>query len=62
MFEHDIDSAYGVCINYAFLNFTADLMNTLQFNNQMMILTVSFSLSVCGEVNFLQALMMTSQY
>ena len=62
MFEHDINSAYGVCINYAFLNFTADLMNILQINNQMMILAVSFSLSVCGEVNFLQALMMASQY
>ena len=36
---NDIGSAYGVCIHYTFLNFIADLMNTLQFN-QMMNLTI----------------------
>ena len=33
--EHDIDSAYGVCIHWTFLNFTVDLMNTLQFKQMM---------------------------
>ena len=28
--ERDIASAYGVCIHYTFLGFTADLMNTMQ--------------------------------
>ena len=37
--EQDVDGAYGVCIYYTFLNFTADSMNTLQFK-QMMNLTV----------------------
>ena len=37
--EHDIDSAYVVYIHWTFLNFTADLMNTLKFK-QMMNLTV----------------------
>ena len=36
--EHDIDSAYGVCIHWTFPNFTVDLMNTLQYK-QMMNLT-----------------------
>ena len=40
-FEHDIDSAYGVFINYTFLNFTGDLLNIWQFNNQMTNMTVS---------------------
>ena len=31
--EHDIDSAYGICIYYTFLNFPADLMNTLEFKH-----------------------------
>ena len=37
--EHDIDSAYVVYIHWTFLNFTADLMNTLKIK-QMMNLTV----------------------
>ena len=37
--EHDIDSAYGVCIHKTFLNFTTGLMNTWQFK-QLMNLTV----------------------
>ena len=37
--ENDIDSAYGICIHYTFLNFTEDLMNTLKFK-QMINLTV----------------------
>ena len=31
--EHDIDSAYGICICYTFLNFPGDLMNTLEFKH-----------------------------
>ena len=31
--EHDIDSAYGICIYYTFLNFPGDLMNTLEFKH-----------------------------
>ena len=37
--EHVVDSIYGVFIHYTFLNFTEDLMNTLQFR-QMMNLTI----------------------
>ena len=57
--EHDIDSAYGVCMYQTFLNFTTGFMNTLQFK-QMMNLAVcqfvilkGFSLAVYGEANFL---------
>ena len=57
--EHDIDSAYGVCMHYTFLNFIADLINTLQFK-QMMSLTVCnimrFSFTASGETDFLLSL------
>ena len=43
--EHDIDSAYGVCMHYAFLNSIADLINTLQFKQMM-------SLTVCNIMRF----------
>ena len=39
--EHDIDSAYGVCKHLTFLNFTAGLINTLQFK-QIMNLTICY--------------------
>ena len=31
--KHDADSAYGVCISYIFLNFSAVSMNTLKFKH-----------------------------
>ena len=52
--EHDIDSAYGVCMHYTFLNSIEDLINTLRFKQMM-------SLTVCNIMSRFLYLLLGSQ-